>query len=182
MTQSQQWRHVESQFPEGSNLHPLHWKCGVLTPGLPGKSRESLDFKEKSVELEKKYQKLHILGENLGEAERTFSANSQKDLVGCVSPLPLLLLDTAQRRQWHPTPVLLPGKSHGRRSLVDCSPWGRKELDTTERFHFNFNSLQQIDDFLAIMNLSLGLLLEIMNSQVNILLSQGGFRMRSSWF
>ena len=30
-----------------------------------------------------------------------------------------------QRRQWHPTPVLLPGKSHGWRSLVDCSPWGR---------------------------------------------------------
>ena len=29
------------------------------------------------------------------------------------------------RRQWHPTPVLLPGKSHGRRSLVGCSPWGR---------------------------------------------------------
>ena len=29
-----------------------------------------------------------------------------------------------QRRQWHPTPVLLPGKSHGRRSLVGCSPWG----------------------------------------------------------
>ena len=29
-----------------------------------------------------------------------------------------------RRRQWHPTPVLLPGKSHGRRSLVDCSPWG----------------------------------------------------------
>ena len=30
-----------------------------------------------------------------------------------------------RRRQWHPTPVLLPGKSHGRRSLVGCSPWGR---------------------------------------------------------
>ncbi|WP_349687141.1 hypothetical protein, partial [Campylobacter jejuni] len=29
------------------------------------------------------------------------------------------------RRQWHPTPVLLPGKSHGRRSMVGCSPWGR---------------------------------------------------------
>jgi len=28
------------------------------------------------------------------------------------------------RRQWHPTPVLLPGKSHGWRSLVGCSPWG----------------------------------------------------------
>ena len=30
-----------------------------------------------------------------------------------------------RRRQWHPTPVCLPGKSHGRRSLVGCSPWGR---------------------------------------------------------
>ena len=34
-------------------------------------------------------------------------------------------LDCKGRRQWHPTPVLLPGKSHGRRSLVGCSPWGR---------------------------------------------------------
>ena len=37
-----------------------------------------------------------------------------------------------RRRQWHPTLVLLPGKSHGRRSLVGCSPWRREELDTTE--------------------------------------------------
>ena len=43
-----------------------------------------------------------------------------------------------RRRQWHPTPVLLPGKSHGQRSLVGCSPWGRYELDTTERLHFHF--------------------------------------------
>ena len=43
------------------------------------------------------------------------------------------------RRQWHATPVLLPGKSHGRRSLVGCSPWGRKESDTTERLHFHFS-------------------------------------------
>ena len=43
------------------------------------------------------------------------------------------------RRQWHPTPVLLPGKSHGRKSLVGCSPWGRKELDTTERLYFHFS-------------------------------------------
>ena len=44
------------------------------------------------------------------------------------------------RRQWQPTPVLLPGKSHGQRSLVGCSPWGREESDTTERlpFHFTF--------------------------------------------
>ena len=44
-----------------------------------------------------------------------------------------------QRRQWHPTPGLLPGKSHGRRSLVSCSPWGREESDTTERLHFHFS-------------------------------------------
>ena len=43
------------------------------------------------------------------------------------------------RRQWHPTPVLLPGKSHGRRSLVGCSPWGHEESDTTERLHFHFS-------------------------------------------
>ena len=45
----------------------------------------------------------------------------------------------AQRRRWHPTPVLLPGKSHGRRSLVGCSPWGREESDTTERLPFHFS-------------------------------------------
>ena len=46
-----------------------------------------------------------------------------------------------RRRQWHPTPVLLPGKSHGWRSLVGCSPWGRKESDMTERLHFHFSLL-----------------------------------------
>ena len=43
------------------------------------------------------------------------------------------------RRQWHPTPVLLPGKSHGWRSLVGYSLWGPKESDTTERLHFYFS-------------------------------------------
>ena len=49
----------------------------------------------------------------------------------CRSPL--------QRGQWHPTPVLLPGKPHGRRSLVGCSPWDHEESDTTERLHFHFS-------------------------------------------
>ena len=44
-----------------------------------------------------------------------------------------------RRRQWHPTPVLLPGKSHGRRSLEGCSPWGRWGSDMTERLHFHFS-------------------------------------------
>ena len=38
-----------------------------------------------------------------------------------------------------PTPVLLPGKSHGWRSLEGCSPWGRWESDSTERLHFHFS-------------------------------------------
>ena len=44
-----------------------------------------------------------------------------------------------QRRQWHTTPELLPGKSHGRRSLVGCSPWGSEESDTTEQLHSHFS-------------------------------------------
>ena len=43
------------------------------------------------------------------------------------------------RRQWQPTPVLLPGKSHERRGLVGCSPWGHEESDTTEWLHFIFS-------------------------------------------
>ena len=43
------------------------------------------------------------------------------------------------RKQWHPTPVLLPGKSHGWRSLVGCSLWGRKESNMAERLHFHFS-------------------------------------------
>ena len=44
-----------------------------------------------------------------------------------------------QRRQQHPTPILLPEKSHGRRSPAGCSPWGRKESETTEQLHFHFS-------------------------------------------
>ena len=47
--------------------------------------------------------------------------------------------DLLWRRQWQPTPVLLPGKSHGPRSLVGYSPRGRKELDTTEQLTFTFH-------------------------------------------
>jgi len=48
------------------------------------------------------------------------------------------LMDTGRRR-WHHTPVLLPRKSHGRRSLVGCSPWGRTGSDMTEQLHFHFS-------------------------------------------
>ena len=53
--------------------------------------------------------------------------------------------DRVRRRQWHPTPVLLPRKSHGQRSLVGCSPGGRKESDMTERlpFHFSLSCIEE---------------------------------------
>ena len=44
------------------------------------------------------------------------------------------------RRKWQPTPVLLPGKSHGQRTLVGYSPWDHKESDMTEWLHFLFLS------------------------------------------
>ena len=53
--------------------------------------------------------------------------------------IPIKLPMVFFREQWHPTPVLLPGKSHGQRSLVGCGPWGREESDTTERLPFHFS-------------------------------------------
>ena len=44
------------------------------------------------------------------------------------------------RRKWQPTPVFLPGESHGQRSLAGCSPWGHKESDMTERLTLTFYS------------------------------------------
>ena len=46
---------------------------------------------------------------------------------------------TPWRRKWQSSPVLLPGKSHGWRSLVGYSTWGCKESDKTERLHFHFH-------------------------------------------
>ena len=53
---------------------------------------------------------------------------------------------STQRRQWHPTPVLLPGKSHGRRSLVGCGPWGLEKSQTRLSdftFTFHFHALEK---------------------------------------
>ena len=54
---------------------------------------------------------------------------------GCGHHLGVIILPIPWRKKWHPTPVLLPGKSHGWRSLVGYSPWGPKESDTTEWLH-----------------------------------------------
>ena len=48
------------------------------------------------------------------------------------------------RRKWQSTPELFAGKSHGWRSLIGYSPWGCKESDTTERFHFHFQTMVEV--------------------------------------
>ena len=63
-------------------------------------------------------------GKNIALTRQTFVVKVMSLLFNMLSRL-------VRRRQWHPTPVLLPGKSHGRRSLVGCSPWGRWESDFT---------------------------------------------------
>ena len=70
---------------------------------------------------------------------REFSLCCTTQAKKCLQPwrvkqVPACVCCGLRRRQWHPTPVLLPGKSHG---LVGCSPRGREELDTTERLHFH---------------------------------------------
>ena len=49
------------------------------------------------------------------------------------------VIEKATERQWHPTPVLFPGKSHGWRSLAGCSPWGLEEPDTNKQLHFHLS-------------------------------------------
>ena len=67
---------------------------------------------------------------------RTFLAQTRCPIKNCFL---CEYISKLRRRQWQPTPVLLPGKSHGRRSLVGCSPWDCKESDTIERLHFHFS-------------------------------------------
>ena len=81
--------------------------------------------------------KMHIVGKKPSETPSASRCLSY--LIGSS------LTDIAWRRQWHPTPVLLPRKPHGWRSLEGCSPWGPEESDTTERlhFHFHFHALEK---------------------------------------
>ena len=68
----------------------------------------------------------------------TFMASSSR-IWNSSTGIPLPPLALFMEKAMAPTPVLLPGKSYGRRSLVDCHPWGRWELDRTEQLPFHFS-------------------------------------------
>ena len=82
------------------------------------------------------YKYLFLMDYYLYVYQMFIKANVKKQMLKQISEVQsgalLTNSDIIQRRQWHPTPVLLPGKSHGWRSLVGCSPWGRKESDMIE--------------------------------------------------
>ena len=110
-------------------LHP-HWRHSL--PALPSWSQRDLSkdepqMKEGSVQGPLQLAQGWAQGSVVQLWQRTHASHF---LLGSKVP---------RRRQWQPTPVLLPGKSHGRRSLVGCSPWGHEESDMTERLHFHFS-------------------------------------------
>ena len=94
-------------------LHHLHLKPG----GKP-------TFSSSAARL----QTTHLVQETL-----ITSCHSHNPIVLNFVPIFAYLSGAFWRRKWQPTPVLLPGESHGQRSLAGYSPWGRKELDMTEQ-------------------------------------------------
>ena len=81
---------------------------------------------------------IHIIKKNVFWHVHKFP-NNEFYVVFLMASTYVVLFGVARRRQWQPTPVHLPVKSHGQRSLVGCSSWSREELNTTERLHFDFS-------------------------------------------
>ena len=93
---------------------------------------------------------MKVLSKDLGEEMPELCEQQQMSLPHCPSPSPSLVslscwmgnsasLQKEWRRQWHPTLVLLPGKSHGWRSLIGCSPWVAKSQTLLSDFPFTFH-------------------------------------------
>ena len=117
--------HIIQQTQQLQFLNQRSWKIIIITIitilSLPWKLHKNLHT-DVSISFIHSCQKL--------ETTRMFFS---RWIDNCGTP------DNRWRRKWQPTPILFPGKSHGQRSLVGYSPWGREELDTTERLHFQFS-------------------------------------------
>ena len=96
--------------------------------------RTGLEFHRKTKLTGYKYYHLLLVSADRGKAWVTGDR-----YMWVMPPASLFLREVLVTRQWHPTAVLLPDKSHGRRSLVGCSPWVLQESDTTEWLHFHFS-------------------------------------------
>ena len=68
-------------------------------------------------------------------------SNSKESACNAGNPDSIPGLGGHWRRKWQPTPVFLPGKSHGQRTLAGYSPWSHKALDTTMQLPFHFTLL-----------------------------------------
>ena len=80
---------------------------------------------------------MHFLGFPGGSVGKASACNE-----GDLGSIPGSGRSPGEGNKWQPTPVLLPGKSHGQRNLVDYSPWDHKKSDTTEQLHdFTMHSL-----------------------------------------
>ena len=108
------------RFPGGRNDNPLQYSC-------LGNPMDRGDWWATVYRVTKTWTWLSDLAFYKGTySQNAINLHSHYLLLKCVTLL-------------HPTPVLLPGKSHGRRSLVGCSPWGHEESDMTEWLHFHFS-------------------------------------------
>ena len=117
---------------------PLGWTGWISLPSK-GLSRVFSNTNSKVSILQGSASFMDHLSRLYTTAGRTMTVTARTFISRVVSSLFNMLSRFVQRRQWHPTPVLLPGKSHGRRSLEGCSPWGRWGSDTTEPLHFHFS-------------------------------------------
>ena len=74
-----------------------------------------------------------------------FSSNIFNDLMRYSTQVQSLGQKLFWRREWQPTPVFLPGKFHGQRSLVGYSPWSHKRSDTTERLTLSLSLVRNVE-------------------------------------
>ena len=112
-----------------TGIKTVKWFCWIPT------SERTVSSEKLEWNLRYHFLKIQIVGKKNKESQNLIKwISSRTKFIFGKSPLIF-----TGRRQWHPIPVLLPGKSHGQGSLVGCSPWGHEESDTTERLHFHFS-------------------------------------------
>ena len=121
------------------------WNC----PGIPPKVGENSTFSTSLVtlvtvsHLDISHSNRYVVVSCLEKTMATYSSTLAWKIPWTEEPGRLQSMALRRIRQWQPTLVLLPGKSHGQRSLVGCSPWRCEESDSTEWLHFHFSALEK---------------------------------------